>query len=66
LKRLSREELAAVARDLEVLREQARQVAEEMGIRYSEALLLLILREAVIANKRIEALVREAAQARQA
>jgi hypothetical protein len=66
LRRLSREELAAVIRDLEVLREQARQVSEEMGIRYIEALLLLVLREAVIANKRIEALVREVAQARQA
>jgi antitoxin component of RelBE/YafQ-DinJ toxin-antitoxin module len=54
LRRLSREELAAVIRDLEVLREQARQVSEELGVEYSEALLLLILREVVIANKRVE------------
>jgi hypothetical protein len=54
LRRLSREELEAVARDIEVLREQARQVAEELGLKYTEALLLLILREAVILNKRVE------------
>jgi hypothetical protein len=54
LRRLSREELEAVARDLEVLREQARQVSEELGLKYTEALLLLILREAVILNRRVE------------
>ena len=54
MRRLSREELEAVARDIEVLREQARQVAEELGLKYTEALLLLILREAVILNKRVE------------
>ena len=58
MRRLSREELEAVARDLEVLREQARQVSEELGLKYSEALLLLILREVVILNKRVEALQR--------
>lgn len=54
MRRLSREELEAVARDLEVLREQARQVSEELGLKYTEALLLLILREAVILNRRVE------------
>ena len=54
MRRLSSEELAAVVRDLEVLREQARQVSEEMGVEYSEALLLLILREVVILNRRVE------------
>jgi len=54
LKRLSREELEVVGRDIEILREQARQVAEELGLKYTEALLLLILREIVILNRRIE------------
>jgi hypothetical protein len=54
LKRLSREELEVVGRDIEILREQARQVAEEFGLKYYEALLLLTLREIVILNRRIE------------
>jgi hypothetical protein len=62
LRRLSREELEAVARDLEVLREQARQVSEELGLKYYEALLLLTLREAVIASRRAEQLMRQLAE----
>ena len=54
MKRLSREELEVVGRDIEILREQARQVAEELGLKYTEALLLLTLREIVILNRRIE------------
>ena len=54
MRRLSREEVEVVGRDIEILREQARQVAEELGLKYSEALLLLILREIVILNRRIE------------
>jgi hypothetical protein len=66
LRRLSREELEAVARDVEVLRAQARQVSEELGLKYSEALLLLILREVVILNRRVEQWLRrvEAAETR--
>jgi Tfp pilus assembly protein PilO len=62
LRRLSREELEAVTRDLEVLREQARQIAEELGLKYTEALLLLALRESVIANRRVEQLLRQLAE----
>lgn len=62
MRRLSREELEAVARDLEVLREQARQVSEELGLKYYEALLLLTLREAVIASRRAEQLMRQLAE----
>ena len=57
--RLSRSELETVIRDIVILREQARQISEEMGIRYSEALLLLILRETVILNKKIDILLQQ-------
>ena len=54
MRRLSKEELEAISIDLEVLREQARQVSEELGLKYHEALLLLALREIVILNRRVE------------
>lgn len=57
--RLSRSELETVIRDIVILREQARQISEEMGIRYSETLLLLILRETVILNKKIDILLQQ-------
>ena len=47
---LSEEELRVVLAEIENLREQARQVADAMGIEYIEALMLLALREAVIAS----------------
>jgi len=59
LYRLSRSELETVIRDIVILREQARQISEEMGIRYSETLLLLILRETVILNKKIDILLQQ-------
>jgi hypothetical protein len=64
LRRLSKEELEAIVRDVEVLREQARQVSEELGLKYHEALLLLALREVVILNRRVEQWLRQA-EARQ-
>jgi hypothetical protein len=64
LRRLSKEELEAIARDIEVLREQAGQVSEELGLKYHEALLLLALREVVILNRRVEQWLRQA-EARQ-
>ncbi len=47
---LSEEELRVILAEIENLREQARQVADAMGIEYIEALMLLALREAVIAS----------------
>lgn len=64
MRRLSKEELEAIVRDVEVLREQARQVSEELGLKYHEALLLLALREVVILNRRVEQWLRQA-EARQ-
>ena len=57
--RLSRSELETVIRDIVILREQAKQISEEMGTRYSETLLLLILRETVILNKKIDILLQQ-------
>jgi hypothetical protein len=56
LRRLSEEELENIVRELKVLKTQASQIAEAMGIKYSEALMLLILRECVILNARLQAL----------
>jgi antitoxin component of RelBE/YafQ-DinJ toxin-antitoxin module len=55
LRKLSEEELENIVRELRILKTQAQQVAEAMGIKYSEALLLLVLRECVIANARLQA-----------
>ena len=55
--KLSRVELEAVIRDLVILREQAMQIAEELGIKYTQALLLLILRETVILNKKMDSIL---------
>jgi antitoxin component of RelBE/YafQ-DinJ toxin-antitoxin module len=55
LRRLSEEELENIVRELKVLKTQASQIAEAMGIKYSEALMLLILRECVILNARLQA-----------
>ncbi len=49
-RRLSEEELRVIASELNILRSQARQVAKAMGLKYWEALMLLALREAVIAS----------------
>jgi len=59
LAKLSRVELEAVIRDLVILREQAMQIAEEMGIKYTQALLLLILRETVILNKKMDSILQQ-------
>jgi hypothetical protein len=56
LRRLSAEEIEAIRVDLTNLRLQARQVAEALGLKYSEALALLILRELVILQMRLGAL----------
>jgi hypothetical protein len=58
LRRLSAEEIEAIRVDLTNLRLQARQVAEALGLKYSEALALLILRELVILQRRLDALAR--------
>lgn len=55
MRRLSEEELENIVRELKVLKTQASQIAEAMGIKYSEALMLLILRECVILNARLQA-----------
>ena len=55
MRRLSEEELENIVRELKILKTQAHQVAEAMGIKYSEALMLLILRECVILNARLQA-----------
>lgn len=56
MRRLSEEELENIVRELKILKAQAHQVAEAMGIKYGEALMLLILRECVILNARLQAL----------
>jgi hypothetical protein len=55
LRKLSEEELENIVRELRILKTQASQIAEAMGIKYSEALMLLILRECVILNARLQA-----------
>jgi parvulin-like peptidyl-prolyl isomerase len=55
--KLSRVELEAVIRDLVILREQVMQIAEELGIKYTQALLFLVLRETVILNKKIDSIL---------
>ena len=57
--KLSRQELEAVVRDIVILREQAMQIAEELGIKYTQALLLLILRETVILNKKLDSILQQ-------
>ena len=57
LKSLSRHELDNIIRDLELLRTQALQISEAMGLKYEEALMLLILREAVILQKKLDQLL---------
>ena len=57
--KLSRPELETVVRDIVILREQAMQIAEEMGIKYTQALLLLILRETVILNKKMDSILQQ-------
>lgn len=57
--KLSRVELEAVIRDLVILREQVMQIAEELGIKYTQALLLLVLRETVILNKKIDSILQQ-------
>jgi hypothetical protein len=64
LRKLSEEELENIVRELKILKAQAQQVAEAMGIRYSEALMLLALRECVIANVRLQALQQVATKAK--
>jgi parvulin-like peptidyl-prolyl isomerase len=59
LAKLSRVELEAVIRDLVILREQVMQIAEELGIKYTQALLLLVLRETVILNKKIDSILQQ-------
>jgi len=59
LHRLSRADLETVIKDIVILREQAKQISEEMGTRYSETLLLLILRETVILNRKIDSLLQQ-------
>jgi len=59
LPKLSRQELEAVVRDIVILREQAMQIAEELGIKYTQALLLLILRETVILNKKLDSILQQ-------
>ena len=49
-RRLSEEELRVISAELSLLRSQAKQVAKATGLKYWEALLLLTLREAVIAS----------------
>jgi hypothetical protein len=61
LRRLSNEELEAISIDLEVLREQARQVAGKLGLKYYEALILLTLREIIILNRRVEQWLKQSA-----
>jgi antitoxin component of RelBE/YafQ-DinJ toxin-antitoxin module len=55
LRKLSEEELENIVRELKILKAQASQIAEAMGIKYSEALMLLVLRECVILNARLQA-----------
>jgi antitoxin component of RelBE/YafQ-DinJ toxin-antitoxin module len=55
LRKLSEEELENIIRELKVLKAQASQIAEAMGVKYSEALMLLVLRECVILNARLQA-----------
>jgi hypothetical protein len=55
LRKLSEEELESIVRELKVLKAQASQVAEAMGVKYIEALMLLVLRECVIINAKLQA-----------
>ena len=55
MRKLSDEELENIVRELRVLKAQASQVAEAMGVKYSEALMLLVLRECVIINAKLQA-----------
>jgi hypothetical protein len=55
LRKLGEDELESIIRELKVLKAQASQIAEAMGVKYSEALLLLVLRECVILNARLQA-----------
>jgi len=57
LRRLSEQEIEAIRIDLTNLRLQARQVADALGLRYSEALMLLILRELVILQRKVDLVI---------
>jgi antitoxin component of RelBE/YafQ-DinJ toxin-antitoxin module len=57
LRRLSEQEIEAIRIDLTNLRLQARQVADALGLRYSEALMLLILRELVILQRKLDLVI---------
>jgi len=46
--------MESLARDLEILKDQATEISKKLGLRYYETLMLLILREAIIMNMRVE------------
>jgi hypothetical protein len=54
LKNLNKEEFDPIAQDIIILKQQAKDIAKELQLPYHETLLLLILREAVIVNRRLE------------
>jgi len=57
LRRLSSEEIESIRIDLTNLQLQARQVADALGLRYSEVLMLLVLRELIIVQRRLDAVI---------
>lgn len=57
LRRLSSEEIESIRIDLTNLQLQARQIADALGLRYSEALMLLILRELIIVQRKLDTVI---------
>lgn len=62
MKNINKEEFDQIAQDIIILKQQTKEIAKELQLSYHETLLLLILREAVILNKRLEQWINASAE----